>query len=148
MTVHPEDRSLLGFEWRGTTYVDGMLPFGLRSAPKLFTAVADALEWVFWNRGIYEVARYLDDYITIGPPESPVCGQRLATICQTCADLGVPLAIDKLESPSTQLTFLGIEIDTVAGVVWLPGDKQACLRQLVQQWSGRRVPARGESWSL
>ena len=43
--VHPDDRPLLGIQWKGGTYVDGMLPFGLRSAPKIFTAVADALEW-------------------------------------------------------------------------------------------------------
>ena len=44
--VHPDDHPLLGFQWQGVQYVDGMLPFGLRSAPKIFTAVANALEWV------------------------------------------------------------------------------------------------------
>ena len=42
--VHPQDRPLLGMEWRGDVFVDPMLPFGLRSAPKIFNAVADALE--------------------------------------------------------------------------------------------------------
>ena len=27
---------LLGMQWNGAVYVDGMLPFGLRSAPKIF----------------------------------------------------------------------------------------------------------------
>ena len=36
--VHPQDRYLLGV---GAYYVDAALPFGLRSAPKIFTAVAD-----------------------------------------------------------------------------------------------------------
>ena len=31
--VHLSDRHLLGVEWNGAIYVDGMLPFGLRSAP-------------------------------------------------------------------------------------------------------------------
>ena len=43
--IHPEDRSLLGMLWEGALYVDTALPFGLRSAPKVFTAVADGLEW-------------------------------------------------------------------------------------------------------
>ena len=30
----------------GFRYVDASLPFGLRSAPKIFTVVADALQWV------------------------------------------------------------------------------------------------------
>ena len=36
--VHPADRYLLGMEWEGRVYVDGTLPFGLRSVPLLFTA--------------------------------------------------------------------------------------------------------------
>ena len=42
--VHPMDRVWLGMKWEDLVYVDGMLAFGLRSAPKLFNAVADALE--------------------------------------------------------------------------------------------------------
>ena len=42
--VSPLDRHYLGMQWYGQVYVDGMLPFGLRSAPKIFNAVADALE--------------------------------------------------------------------------------------------------------
>ena len=61
VAVHPRDCRLLGFEWQGMHYVDGMLPFGLHSAPKLFTAVADALEWVLNQRGVLNVAHYLDD---------------------------------------------------------------------------------------
>ena len=43
--IHPEDRPLLGMTWEGALYVDAALPFGLRSAPKTFTCIADALEW-------------------------------------------------------------------------------------------------------
>ena len=39
--VHGDDRPLLGMRWREKTYIDSALPFGLRSAPKVFTAVAD-----------------------------------------------------------------------------------------------------------
>ena len=41
--VHPQDRVLQDMEWEGKIYVDPCLPFGLRSAPKVFNAVADAL---------------------------------------------------------------------------------------------------------
>lgn len=49
--AHSDDRLLLGFEWKGLWYVDGMLPFGLRLAPKIFMAVANALEWILHSRG-------------------------------------------------------------------------------------------------
>ena len=44
--VHPEDRWLLGMVWEGALYTDTVLPFGLRSAPKIFNAVADAVGWI------------------------------------------------------------------------------------------------------
>ena len=59
--VHPSDRPLQAMEWEGAVYVDPMLPFGLRSAPKIFNAVADGLEWYLRGRGIRHVAHYLDD---------------------------------------------------------------------------------------
>ena len=44
--VHSEDRPLLGMKWKGLLYIDQILSFGLRSAPKIFNSVADALEWI------------------------------------------------------------------------------------------------------
>ena len=43
--VHPADRWLLGMQFEGAIFMDMVLPFGLRSAPKIFNAVANALEW-------------------------------------------------------------------------------------------------------
>ena len=50
LSVHPEDRSLLGISWQVKFYVDRKLPFGLRSAPKIFNSITDALEWCFKKR--------------------------------------------------------------------------------------------------
>ena len=44
--VHPDDRWLLGLSWKGDIFIDTVLPFGLRSAPKIFNSVADALDRV------------------------------------------------------------------------------------------------------
>ena len=49
--VCPADRKWLGMQWQDRVCVDGMLPFGLQSAPKIFNAVADALEWCEARRG-------------------------------------------------------------------------------------------------
>ena len=54
--VYSTDRPLQAMEWKGQIYVDPMLPFGLRSAPKLFNAVADAPEWYMRQRGIQHVS--------------------------------------------------------------------------------------------
>ena len=118
--VHPWDRDLLAIEWNGACYVDGALPFGLRSAPKIFTAVADALLWIMLQRGVTMVDHYLDDFVTMGPPDTDSCGVNLDRILAVCRDLGVPLAMEKLECPSQCMTFLGIEIDTASSQLCLP----------------------------
>ena len=97
--VHPDDRLLLGFQWQGIQYVDSMLPFGLRSAQRIFTAVADALEWVAHQWGVSEIDHYLDDFVTLGPHATTDCQKNLNIIIQTCTDLGISLALEKLEGP-------------------------------------------------
>ena len=83
--VHPEDRPLLAIQWAGQLYFDTRLPFGLRSAPKIFTPVADALQWVLEQQGVSWAAHCLDDYITMGPPGSDICGRNLETMLAACA---------------------------------------------------------------
>ena len=58
--VHPQDRLLLGMVWRGELYVDGALPFGLTSAPKIFSTVADTLLWIMGHHGVAHAIHYLD----------------------------------------------------------------------------------------
>ena len=53
-------------KWQGKLYVDTTLPFGLRSAPKIFNAVADAAQWIIQEMGARYLWHYLDDFITIG----------------------------------------------------------------------------------
>ena len=105
--VHQEDRQLLGVMWRDQCFCDGMLPFGLRSAPKLFTAFADALEWCIRQEGVENIYHYLDDFIVVGPPCSSQCQTDLDALERTCFRLGVPLAAHKQEGPTTKLTFTG-----------------------------------------
>ena len=147
--IDPRDRPLMGIRWKGKIYCDCMLPFGLRSAPKLFTAVADALEWVIRNQGgVTSVAHYLDDFIVLGRPESDECASGLRALMQTCDHLGVPLAQGKSEGPSTTLTFLGIEINTVACTISLPQPKLQRIRVLLLEWDDKKVCTRRELESL
>ncbi len=59
-------------------YVDRMLPFGLRSAPKIFNAMASRLEGVEHS---------LDDCGVVGPPESDACQWYLKRVCKKLLNL-------------------------------------------------------------
>ena len=146
--VHPDDRLLLSMEWDGKFYVDATLPFGLRSAPKIFNTIADALECICKYNGISSLWHYLDDYITTGPPSSDACANNLDMLSKLCKRLGIPLAEDKTVGPTPKITFLGIEIDSVAQELRIPNEKLARLVDLVQSWLHRSRATKRELESL
>ena len=114
ITIHPNDRYLFGMLWQDNYFVDMTLPFGLRSAPYIFSSVADLVEWVLKKQyNVSFLLHYLDDFHTLGPPNSQTCQQNLDTCIQQFQDWGIPLHPDKLEGPSTLLTVLGIEFDSL-----------------------------------
>lgn len=133
-------------EWKGSIYVDPMLPFGLRSAPKIFNAVADALEWCLRLAGIEDIEHYLDDFVMLGPPGSTVCLRAMAILDTVCKRLNIPIAEHKRDGPTTCLVFLGIIIDSLAGELRLPPeklhppadttDKKACSRRELESLVG------------
>ena len=146
--VHPTDRIQQAVEWEGNVYVDLMLPFGLRSAPKLFNAVADGLEWYLRRRSVQHVFHYLDDFIVVAAPASPDCAIALDILNKSCADLGLPIAEHKRAGPTTCLVFLGIEVDTMASQLRLPTDKLQRLKALLADWGDKKTCSRKELESL
>ena len=132
--VHPADRHLLAVQWNSITFLDGALPFGLRSAPKLFSAVADGLLWIFFNHSIQPAIHYLDDFLFLGPPGESACRSSLQKALQLCNELGVPVAVEKPEGPATTITFLAIEIDSQAGQLRLPRERLSDLIVTLQYW--------------
>ena len=146
--IHADDKHLLGIHWEDKLYVDSSLPFGLRSAPLIFTALADGLQWILEQRGTTYVAHYLDDFVTVGPPNSDQCSTNQSIISDVCKELGIPLAPHKSVGPATCLTFLGIEIDTQAMELRLPLEKLHNLRDLISEWQFKKVCTREKLESL
>ena len=146
--VHPQDRPLLGMGWQGVVFIDKALPFGLRSAPLIFSALADALMWIMQKRGATPVFHYVDDFITIGQPGSNVCETNLQIMKETCHLTGTPIEEEKCEGPATQLTFLGLELDTVAKQIRLPRDKLKGLLELLAEWRKKKASTKRDLLSL
>ena len=74
---------LFGMKCKGAYYVDVALPFGLRSAPFIFTFISDMVEWTLThNHGVDYLRHYLNDFLTLGPPASDASLTNLATRLQ------------------------------------------------------------------
>ena len=146
--IHPQDRPLLGMKWQESIYVDKMLPFGLRSAPLIFSALADALMWIMQKRGASPVFHYVDDFITVGRPVSSECDTNLRIMKETCQMTGTPIEEAKCEGPATQLTYLGLELDTQTMQVRLPQAKLKALLELLAAWRKKKACTKRDLLSL
>ena len=100
------------------------------------------------NYCIEFLRHYLDGFLTLGPPASPVCQNNLTTHVQLCERLGLPLHPDKLEGPATCLTILGIKLDSVKLQARLPAEKRDRIIALLGDWSVKRFCRRRKLESL
>ena len=94
------------------------------------------LVWILThNYGINFLLHYLDDFHTLGPPNSPVCQNIVNTCVQLFSEWGIPLHPNKLEGPSTCVMILGIELDSMTLQARLPQDKFDHIAALLLSWS-------------
>ena len=129
--VRREDRKLLGINWQ-----------------ILFNCLADTFEWVLKNNyNIQDLMHYLDDYFIVAPANSTVCADNVQTIVRLASQVGIPLAPDKLEGPTTRLVFLGILIN-ISMESSLPDDKLSGLLAALQHWSTCKRGLKRELLSL
>ena len=122
----------------GRVYVDQALPFGLRSAPILFTVVADAIGWALMKAGIVLHLHYLDDFLFFLHPLAGLRTLLRSHVLDTLANLHVPVATNKIEGPATTITFLGIQIDTISFELRLTAEKLEYISRLARSWRTRR----------
>ena len=147
--VARQDWDLLGIYWKDSYYVDKRLPFGLRSSPYLFNQFADALQWILQhNYHIAHLLHYLDDYLIGGPPSSAECHTSLRTMLSVCEQLGFLIAEEKIDGPTTSITFLGIQIDSIKRELRLPLDKLQALRTELTRWLQTRKTTKRSLLSL
>ena len=141
--VSPDDWRLLGIHWQNQYYFEKMLPFGLRSSPFIFNQVAEAVECILRHQfAIPIIMHYLDDYLSVPAPSLSLASKQRSIIEEAFIYLGIPLALEKLEGPVTELTFLGITLNSDRFEARLPDDKLADIKQLVLDASSTRsIPA-------
>ena len=98
------------------------LPFGLRTAPRIFNLFAEALHWVFETLNEWNVTHYLDDFLFVFPS-----GTDLAPIStafdRVLAKFGLSKAAEK-DSNGCVVVHLGFEFDSSAMEIRLPPNKK------------------------
>jgi hypothetical protein len=149
LPVRPAEWFMLGMMWLGMYFVDCHLPFGSRSSPFIFSVFSDLLAWILNTKDkLTNLTHYLDDFLLASRGTLAEAHNELRTAINTFKLLNVPLAADKTVSPTTTLTYLGIEIDTVAMQIRLPAEKFNALMQTLPTWRNRKKTTKRELLSL
>ncbi len=72
----------------------------------------------------------------------------MAVIMDKCTRLGVPIAPDKCDGPTTRITYLGIEVDSWSMELRLPLEKLQRVKEIVREWLERKAGKRRDLESL
>jgi hypothetical protein len=120
--IHPESRRYLRFLHQGVVWQFKALPFGLNTAPRVFTKVTDPIAAYAHLHGI-SIHLYLDDWL-INPSSREDSASHTSWILQLCSRLGWVVNLEKSDLIPTQVaTYLGIKFDSLAGLAY-PSDKR------------------------
>lgn len=150
--VQPADWPLLGFEWNHLFYWDTVLPFGLGSSSLLFETPALAARHIL-NVRVHQskTDQYADDFFQVTPASHgiQIARQSLSQSISILHDeLGLPVPADKVEGPNTQLTVLGLLLDSNSMSICLDPIRLADMRTLVSHWQHKTCYTRKQLQSL
>ncbi|PIK38121.1 hypothetical protein BSL78_25033 [Apostichopus japonicus] len=130
--VHKDHRRFLTFRYAEQDYQFRALPFGLSTAPRVFTRIAGAVVSYLRRRGV-TLYVYLDDWLVVGSSQSEAADNVHKTL-HTLRELGWIVNEKKSRLSPTQTTqFLGAILDFSAGVARPSEERITAVRTTTQQ---------------
>lgn len=132
--IHSSSKKYLRFRFQNQTYEFQCLPFGLSSAPFVFTKLMRPVTTYLRNRG-HLLVIYLDDVLSIDSSYEG-CFKKASVIVTLFEKLGFIINYTKSNiQPSQKKIFLGFEIDTLEMALKLPLCKRQKILSLVNNVS-------------
>ena len=114
-------RRYLKFIWDGQLFHFVCVPFGLSSAPKLFTKLLRPIFAWFRQQSI-RCSYYIDDSLNMGKNRD-VCVRNSRTIVKTLESLGFTINKKSVLVPMQKIVFFGFVIDSVKFLIFLTDEK-------------------------
>ena len=128
LAKHKEHQSLLQFQWQGKTYQFVSLPFGLTSAPRVFTKIMKPVVGLLRQMGIRLVI-YLDDILIMHHSKEELL-QVVPLICQLFKALGLVVILEKSQMvPKQEMEFLGFWVNSTSLQLALLAERMRKIQQ-------------------
>ena len=109
LKMDPSDYDKLGLNWDGF-YFDSCLPFGFKHGSKIFQRTSNPVRYIM-SKHNYNIINYIDDLIGFGLPST--VHSSFKYLCGFLEKLGLTISTKKLVPPSTLVTCLEVQINTV-----------------------------------
>ena len=130
--ISSKSQHATGFKWnfggQDLYLKDTRLPFGGKLSPGIFHRLTQAVKRMMERRGFNLVIVYLDDFLIIAETKE-ACAQALNCLVQLLRRLGFAIHWGKVIDPTNRITFLGIELDSIAMSLRLPEEKLTSFRK-------------------
>ena len=128
--IHPKSKQYLRFAVDGIVYQYCALPFGIASAPRMFTKIVSVILSHLRQRGI-QVHAYLDDWLIRGKCPNNLSVSQTLTV-ETIQRLGFIINWEKSNLAVTQkIIYLGAFINLKSGQIFPTEDRCQKLRGLI-----------------
>jgi len=139
--IAKKSRKYLRFSSPGGNFQFKALPFGLTTAPAVFTRVIKVVGKLAHIEGIV-LFQYLDDWLIVHK-NPQVLKVHTVWLCQLAARLGLVINQEKSEMvPVQQIQYLGVRLDLITGFMFPSQDRILKLLQILRRALARRsLPA-------
>lgn len=145
--MHVDSRQYLRFIFEGRVMEFQCLPFGLSTAPRVFTKILHPIIAHLRSRGLRSVT-YLDDLLIIHQKQE-IFLHIFHRVLQLLTSLGLIVKQAKCsQAPTQNLVFLGTVIDSVHMTISLPAEKIQLIVSSCRTLSRERVTTLGALSSL
>lgn len=147
--IHPSNLRFSGIKWQfqGESdpryMVDTRLMFGSKLAPNIFHRLSQAVRRIFYRHYGVQLVAYLDDFLVVGRTYEE-CNRHVLDLINLLRRLGFDIAWEKVVSPTQNLTFLGLQLDSISMQISLPESKLASLLDLIEQFLGAKRASKRE----
>ena len=119
-------------------FVDKCLPFGASISCAHYQRFSNSLRHLVEVRtGRKSITNYLDDFLFAAIAKM-LCDFMIRSFLQLCADLCIPVAIEKTEWGTTLMVFLGILLDGKRLLLSLPLEKRDKALRLLNDLTGKK----------
>ncbi|KAL0861715.1 hypothetical protein ABMA27_009196 [Loxostege sticticalis] len=137
INMHESSKKYLRFKFEQHTYEFQCLPFGLSSAPYIFTKLLKPVVSYLRSKGFF-IVNYLDDFLCLGSSYSD-CLNCVTETVNLLTNLGFVINHQKSQLiPSQCQQFLGFELNSLNMTIGLPLEKRKKILNLLKDVAKRK----------